>query len=71
VGWPRGTAVPVAVNPFGSRPGDRLSWRACKALMGTAAADRGPQRPGDGASPGGLPGGPDHPRAAGRTADAQ
>jgi len=38
----------MPANPFGPRPGDRLSWRTCKALMGTAAAGRGPQRPGDG-----------------------
>src|SRR5215471_296153 len=55
VAWLRGVAGPVAANPFGSGLGDRLSWLICKALMGTAAADRGPQRPGDGVSPGACP----------------
>src|ERR1700690_228244 len=36
--------------------------------MGTAAADRGQERPGDGASPGASPARPDHPGAAGGTA---
>src|SRR5215469_5256300 len=39
----------------------------CTAQMGTAAADRGQERPGDGASPGAGPA-TDHPGAAGRTA---
>jgi len=38
VAWAGGVAGPVAANSFGSRLGDRLSWRICTALMGTAAA---------------------------------